>query len=63
MDKSEMWIAKPNQWEEDIHKRVTKAYNKKVRPRVFQEGDLVLRKILSLPDEHHNKWAPNYKGL
>jgi hypothetical protein len=45
------------------HKRMTKAYDKKVRPRVFQEGDLVLRKILSLPDEHHNKWAPNYKGL
>jgi hypothetical protein len=30
-------------------KRMVKVYNKKVRPRVFQEIDLVLRKILALP--------------
>jgi TPP-dependent trihydroxycyclohexane-1,2-dione (THcHDO) dehydratase len=43
-------------------KRMVKAYNKKVRPRVFQEKDLVLKKLLSLPGENHNKWAPNYEG-
>jgi hypothetical protein len=30
---------------------MTKAYDKKVRPKVFQEGDLMLRMILPLPDE------------
>ena len=30
---------------------MAKAYDKKVRPRVFYEGDLVLRKILHLPGE------------
>ena len=29
---------------------------------MFQEGDLVLKKILSLPGEDQSKWAPNYKG-
>jgi hypothetical protein len=27
---------------------ITKVYDKKVRPRVFREGDLVLRKVLPL---------------
>jgi hypothetical protein len=31
--------------------RMAKAYDKKVRPRVFQERDLVLRKILPLLDK------------
>jgi len=31
--------------------RMTKAYDKKVRPKVFQEGDRMLRMILPLPDE------------
>jgi len=43
-------------------KRMAKAYDKKVRPRMFQEGDLVLKKLLSLPGEDHSKWAPNYEG-
>jgi hypothetical protein len=43
-------------------KRMAKAYDKKVRPRLFQEGDLVLKKILSLPEEDQSKWAPNYEG-
>ena len=41
---------------------MAKAYDKKVRPRVFQEGDLVLKKLLSLPREDRSKWAPNYEG-
>ncbi|XP_073267147.1 uncharacterized protein [Populus alba] len=43
-------------------KRMAKAYDKKVRPRVFKEGDLVLKKLLSLPGEDCSKWAPNYEG-
>ena len=41
---------------------MAKAYDKKVRPRVFREGDLVLRKILSLLGVDQSKWAPNYEG-
>jgi len=43
-------------------KRMVKAYDKKVRPRMFQEGDLVLKKLLALPGENLSKWAPNYEG-
>jgi len=32
-------------------RRMAKSYNKKVRPREFHEGDLVLKKILPLPRE------------
>jgi len=39
-------------------KRMAKAYDKKVKLRFFQEGDLVLKKILSLPGEDQSKWAP-----
>ena len=42
--------------------RITKTYDKKVRPKVFSEGDLELRKILPWPGEGQNKWAPNYEG-
>jgi len=41
---------------------MAKVYDKKVRPKVFWEGDLVLRKILTLPDKDQSKWAPNYEG-
>ena len=41
---------------------MAKAYDQKVRPRKFKEGDLVLRKILPLPSEDRSKWAPNYEG-
>jgi len=42
--------------------RIAKAYNKKVKPRVFKEGDLVLRKISLASGEDQSKWAPNYEG-
>ena len=32
-------------------RRMAKSYDKKVRPRGFNEGDLVLKKILPLPGE------------
>ena len=43
-------------------KRMIKAYNKKVKPRHFLEGDLVLKKILPNQREARGKWAPNWEG-
>lgn len=43
-------------------KRMMRAYNKKVRPREFHEGDLVLRKILPLQKDFRGKWMPNWEG-
>ena len=43
-------------------KRMKKAFNKKVRPRIFWEGDLVLKKILSFNTDSRGKWTPNYEG-
>jgi len=42
-------------------RRMAKSYDKKVRPRGFHEGDLVLKKILPLPGEDQSTWAPNYE--
>ena len=40
--------------------RIARAYNKKVKPRIFKEGDLVLKKISIREDQ--SKWTPNYEG-
>ena len=37
-------------------------FYKKVQPRDFIEGDLVLKKILSFQPNSRGKWAPNYEG-
>ena len=42
--------------------RMTRAFNKKVRPRTFQPGDLVLKKALPNQEDQKGKWAPNYEG-
>ena len=39
-----------------------KAFDKKVNPRVFREGDLVLKKDLSFAPDSRGKWTPNYEG-
>lgn len=40
-----------------------KAFDKKVRLWEFKEGDLVLKKILSInKDPTRGKWTPNYEG-
>ena len=39
------------------------AHDKKVHPRQFQEGDLVLKKILPNQQDQRGKWAPNWDGL
>ena len=38
------------------------AHNKKVRPRQFKKGDLVLKKILPNQQNPRGKWAPNWQG-
>ncbi|KAA3464782.1 RNA-directed DNA polymerase [Gossypium australe] len=43
-------------------KRMMRAYNKKVHPRVFHEGDLVLKKILPMQKDFRGKWMPNWEG-
>ncbi|RDX93099.1 hypothetical protein CR513_24695, partial [Mucuna pruriens] len=37
-------------------------FNKRVRPRVFKEGNLVLKKRLPNVKDSWGKWAPNYEG-
>ena len=43
-------------------KRMKKAFDKKVKPREFREGDLVLRKIMSFNNDSRGKWTPNFEG-
>lgn len=43
-------------------KRMKKAFDKRVRPRELQEGDLVLKKILPIHKDSRGKWTPNYEG-
>ena len=40
-----------------------KAFDKKVRPRVFKEGDLVLKKILIPCLVSRGKWTPKNEGV
>ncbi|XP_061359320.1 uncharacterized protein LOC133303422 [Gastrolobium bilobum] len=42
--------------------RMAKAFKKKVRPREFRSGDLVLKKIFPNQEDARGKWAPNYDG-
>ncbi|KAA3470703.1 RNA-directed DNA polymerase [Gossypium australe] len=43
-------------------KRMMRAYDKKVRPREFSEGDLVLKNILPMQKDFRGKWMPNWEG-
>ncbi|KAI5425620.1 hypothetical protein KIW84_031440 [Lathyrus oleraceus] len=42
--------------------RMKKAFDKKVRPCIFRECDLVPKKILSFKPNFRGKWTPNYEG-
>ena len=44
--------------------KVARAYNKKVRLKEFQIGDLVLEAVLPLrtKDRKYGKWSPNWHG-
>jgi len=41
---------------------VKNTFDKKVRPRKFSKGDLVLKKVSQAQKDHRGKWAPNYEG-
>ncbi|KAK5785920.1 hypothetical protein PVK06_040542 [Gossypium arboreum] len=43
-------------------KRMIAAHDKKVRPREFHKGELVLKKILPIQKDLRGKWAPNWEG-
>ncbi|KAK1649613.1 hypothetical protein QYE76_067418 [Lolium multiflorum] len=44
--------------------KVARAYNKKVKPKEFQVGDLVWEAVLPLgtKDKMYGKWSPNWHG-
>ena len=44
-------------------KRMMRAHDKKVRPREFQEGELVLKRIPQNRHDPRGKWSPNWEGL
>ena len=39
-----------------------KYFDKKVKPRVFREGDLVLKKVWFFAPDSRGKWTRNYEG-
>ena len=43
-------------------KRMMRAHDKKIQPRQFQEGELVLKRISQNRQDPHGKWSPNWKG-
>ena len=43
-------------------RRIEWAFNKNVRPRVFEEGDLILKKRNQAMPDHRGKFAPTYEG-
>ena len=42
--------------------RMKQAFDKKVRPREFKEGELVVKSIKSFQPDPRGKWTPNYEG-
>jgi len=42
--------------------RMKAAFDKKVRPREFKEGELVLKRRVSQQPDPRGKWTPNYDG-
>ena len=43
-------------------KRMIKAFNKKVRRKAYQAGDLVIKRILLPQGDPRGKWTPTYEG-
>ncbi|RDX89120.1 hypothetical protein CR513_29200, partial [Mucuna pruriens] len=43
-------------------RRIKSTFDKRIKPRVFQEGDLVLKKRLPHDKDPRGKWSPNYEG-
>ena len=48
---------------EDYHRKTTRYYVQRVKPRSYKPGDLVLKKLLTIrKDPSHGKMGPNWKG-
>ena len=43
-------------------RRVSKSFNRKVKPRHFEVNDLVVRKIIFNNSDPRGKFTPNYEG-
>ena len=43
-------------------KRMMRAHDKKIRPRQFWKGELVLKRILPNRQDPCGKWSPNWEG-
>lgn len=45
-------------------RRIARAYNKKVKHKIFDEGELIREVILPFGrnNEKYSKWAPNWEG-
>ncbi|RDY13551.1 Gypsy retrotransposon integrase-like protein 1, partial [Mucuna pruriens] len=43
-------------------RRIKNTFDKRVRPQVFKEGDLVLKRKAHHDKDPRGKWAPNYEG-
>ncbi|XP_055824644.1 uncharacterized protein LOC129893175 [Solanum dulcamara] len=44
------------------YQRMSCAFNKRVRPRMFEVGQLALKHIFPHQDEYKGKFAPNWQG-
>ena len=48
---------------EDYQRKTTRYYNRKVKPRSYMSGDLVLKKLLpARKNPTHGKLSPNWEG-
>ena len=48
---------------EDYHRKTTKYYDRRVKPRIFKPDNLVLKKLLPVrKDPTHGKLGPNWEG-
>ena len=48
---------------ENYHRKTTRYYDRRVKPRDYKPGDLVLKKLLpSRKDPTHGKLGPNWEG-
>ena len=48
---------------EDFHRKVARYYDRKVNPKSYKPGDLVLKKLLpERKDPTHGKLGPNWEG-
>ena len=43
-------------------KHMIKAFNKKIKHRVYQAGDLVIKRIILPQGDPRGKWTPTYEG-